>query len=181
MLFPANDMWIVGIVFTVASIILRLMPHAPNFAPIGALAFFAGSYFGKRWGWGVPILVMFISDYFIGFYNPVLMASVYGSFLLNVVIGFGIRKNKKSETIVLGSLFGSVLFFLITNFAVWAFSSWYPSNLSGLMMSYVAGLPFFRSTLLGDLFYTGVFFGGYALAVYLKTTLVSLEQRFKAV
>ena len=157
--------------FAAASVIVRLAPHAPNFAPVGALAFFAGVHVSKRWGWTLPILTMLISDYVIGFYNPVLMASVYGSFLVTVFIGSQTRKKRGAGMIVLGSLAGSVTFFLITNFAVWALSDWYPNTIHGLMMSYTAGLPFFRNTLLGDLLYTGIFFGSYALIMQLKKTL----------
>lgn len=164
-------MRIIGVAFAAASVLVRLAPHAPNFAPIGALAFFAGARLPKRWGWTLPILAMLISDYVIGFYNPILMASVYGSFLLSVFIGLHIRKKGGAGTIVLGSFLGSVVFFLVTNFAVWAFSDWYPDTVSGLVMSYAAGLPFFRNTVIGDLFYAGVFFGSYALLIRARKSL----------
>jgi hypothetical protein len=60
-------------------------------------------------------------------------------------------------------LASSVLFFVLTNFGVWAFDALYPKTLEGLMACYVAAIPFFRNTLLGDLSYTVVLFGGFAL------------------
>jgi hypothetical protein len=106
---------------------------------------------------------MLISDIFIGFYEPLLMISVYGSFVLCGLIGLWLKKRKKWYTVTGGSVLGSVLFFIITNFAVWAFTPWYEKTLAGLIQCYTMALPFFRNTLLGDLFYVGVFFGVYEL------------------
>ncbi|MFA4818191.1 MAG: DUF6580 family putative transport protein, partial [Parcubacteria group bacterium] len=61
----------------------------------------------------------------------------------------------------------SITFFLVTNFAVWAFFDWYPHTWAGLITNFTLALPFFRNTLLGDVFYTGVLFGAYELALYL--------------
>jgi hypothetical protein len=91
------------------------------------------------------------------------MPYVYGSFILTGIIGLWLKNHKNAQNIVGATLLSSVLFFLITNFGVWA-AGWYPRTLSGLMQSYMMGLPFFRNTVLGDLCYTGVFFGCYELA-----------------
>ncbi|MEM9657220.1 MAG: DUF6580 family putative transport protein, partial [Planctomycetota bacterium] len=56
------------------------------------------------------------------------------------------------------------LFFLVTNLAVWAFRSDYPATLAGLRQSYAAGLPFYQTMLLGDLFYLSVLLGCLSLA-----------------
>ena len=79
--------------------------------------------------------------------------------------------NKNVLSIALGTLGGSIIFFLTTNFAVWLFSDWYAENLSGLIMSYTLALPFFRNSLMGDIFYTAVFFGLYELAPILAYKL----------
>jgi hypothetical protein len=42
----------------------------------------------------------------------------------------------------------------------------YPRSFSGLMECYLLAIPFFRNTILGDLFYTGVFFGSYELLTF---------------
>ena len=152
---------------TVVSILVRLLPHPANFTPIAALALFSGVYFSKRWSWIFPLAAMLVSDSIIGFYDARLMAAVYGSLLLPVLISRVIRKNKNFISITGVSLVGSILFFLITNFAVWLYSPLYPYTSSGLAQSYIAGLPFFRNTVLGDLFWAGVFFGCYALALKL--------------
>lgn len=146
----------------VLALIVRLVPHAPNFVPVGALALFAGAYLPKRWGFLVPVIVMGVSDVFVGLYDFKLMGIVYGSFLVMVSLGYMMRGRVSPLSVGFGALGGSVFFFLATNFAVWAFSSWYPSTFAGLMTAYAMGLPFFRMTILGNLFYSTVVFGAYA-------------------
>ena len=151
------------VIIIVAAVGLRLVPHMPNFAPISAMALFGGAYLDKRLAVLLPLSAMIISDLFIGFYSPMVMLSVYGSFVLIGLIGMWLRRRKSPKNIFLASISSSVLFFLITNFAVWAAGS-YSRGLDGLLASYIMGIPFFRGTFLGDFFYTGLFFGGYELA-----------------
>jgi len=73
-------------------------------------------------------------------------------------LGTGLRENAKPLRLVGASLTSSVSFFLLSNFAVWACWNMYPKNFSGLMMSYVVGLPYFRHEVVGDLFFTTVMF-----------------------
>ncbi|MCL5969874.1 MAG: hypothetical protein M1450_00010 [Patescibacteria group bacterium] len=152
------------------AVILRLLPHPANFAPIGALALFGGVYLNKKYALILPLLVMLISDFFLGFHNT--MIFVYGSFILMGLIGIWIRKNKNIKNIVFASIFSSILFFIVTNFGVWVMG-WYPKTFQGLISAYVLAIPFFRNTIMGDLFYTGVFFGAYELV------LASLNSKVK--
>jgi len=141
------------------AIIARLIPHAPNFAPVGGLALFSGSHFKKKIALIIPLIAMFVSDIFLGFHKTV--PYVYVSFIIIALIGSMI-KNNKWQSLILASLSSSVLFFLITNFGVWATGAMsYSRNLSGLMQSYTMGLPFFRNTIISDLFYSFSFFYGY--------------------
>jgi len=156
-----------AIVFFAAAVLGRFLPHAPNFVPIAALALWSGFYLPKRIGFALPVAAMFISDAVIGFYDPRLMAVVYGSFVLTVAIGWFVRRERSVTAVALGSVAGSVLFFLATNFAVWALSNWYPHTANGLLGVYLAGIPFFRSTLFSDLAFNALFFGAYALALAL--------------
>ena len=157
----------------------RLLPHPPNFTPITAIALFAGFYLSKRTAFVLPIAAMLISDIFIGYYQFSLMAVVYGSFLLCVFLGFWLKKNKKWYTIGGSALLGAVLFFLITNFAVWAFTPWYAKTFAGLIQSYFMALPFFKNTLLGNLFYVSVFFGIYELTgVWIRKKFTMLVKAF---
>ena len=142
------------------AVLMRLLPHLPNFTPIAAMALFGGVYLNKKYAFVIPFLAMFISDIFLGFHSA--MPYVYGSFILTGIIGLWLKKHKSAKNIICSSLISSILFFLITNFGVWA-GGWYPKTLSGLMQSYMMGIPFFKNTVLGDLCYTGVFFGIYEL------------------
>jgi len=145
----------------------RFLPHPANFAPIGAIALFGALYLPKKWALILPIAAIFISDIFIGFYSLPIMLAVYASFALMGIIGLIVRKNKKFHTILGGTVLGSILFFLITNAGVWAFGTMYTHNLSGLFSSYYMALPFFRNSLLGDLFYVGVLVGGFEFVTLL--------------
>ena len=153
----------------VIAVAVRLLPHIPNFTPLGAFALFVGVFVARKYWWGVllPLAAMFLSDLFIGFYDLKLMAVVYASFLAYTGLGILVSRRANIATVLLGSAGGATAFYLVTNFAVWAFSSWYPHTVSGLLLSYTLALPFFKYTLLGDLFFTGILFGVYAFATYL--------------
>lgn len=168
--------------FIIAAVILRLVPHPANFAPIAAMALFGGVYLNKKYAFGVPMLALFCSDYFIGFYNPWIMFSVYGCFL---IIGFlgTLLKQRKNVLMVFGATFlGSTIFFLITNFAVWAIpGSMYAHSWQGLMQSYIMGLPFFKNTLLGDFFYVGAMFGLMEAAILITKNWRLKKERYEFV
>lgn len=164
--------------FIIAAVILRLIPHMPNFTPIAAMALFGGVYLGKKEAIIIPIVAMLVADYFIGFYNPVIMISVYGSFILIGLLGLWLKKNKTVPNILGASLLGSVGFFVVTNFAMWAAQSsfthaLYPQTWQGLIDCYIMGLPFFRNTLAGDLFYVVALFG-------LMEVVILVTNKFKA-
>jgi hypothetical protein len=143
---------------------LRLLPHAPNFTPIATIALFGGVYLDKKMAFVLPIAAMIISDIFLGFYDLKLMAAVYGSFLFCVIIGFWLKKHKKWHAILGGSISCGLVFFLITNFAVWIFTPWYAKTFSGIIQCYLMALPFFKNDLLGNIFYAIVLFGAFESA-----------------
>lgn len=157
----------------------RLLPHPANFAPIGALALFGGLYLPKKWALILPLATMFVSDLIIGTYAWQIMVSVYGSFTLVAVIGLYVKNHKNFDTILGGTVIGSILFFLITNAAVWGFGTMYDHTIAGLGQSYYMALPFFKNSLLGDLFYTGVFVGAAETVIHLHNKL-QLYARGKA-
>lgn len=158
----------VGIV--VAGAALRLLPHPPNFAPVGALALFGGAHFErKRFAFAVPLAAMLVSDAVLealfgwGFHSA--MPVVYGAFALIVCVGFLLRERRGAAVAVSGgTLASAAIFYLTTNFAVWATSGMYPKTLAGLATCYIAAIPFFGATLAGDLFYCAVLFGSFAWA-----------------
>jgi hypothetical protein len=156
---------IIAFLLVTLGAVARLLPHMWNFAPIAGIALFAGVYLGKRYAILLPIIAMLAGDLFIGFYFWKLMLAVYASLALVGLIGIAIKKHKSAETVLAGSIVASVLFFLVTNFVVWKFSPWYAQTWAGLLECYTLALPFFRNTLLGNVFYTGVLFGAYELVL----------------
>ncbi len=137
----------------------RLLPHLPDATPLTAITLASAVYLGGRWALMTPLLVVFVSDLFLGFYDWRIMASVYGSWLVIGFLGFMLERYPGALSIAALTLGSSLLFFLITNFAVWAFSPWYPKDLAGLLYCYEMGLPFLRNMMLGDLLYTPLLLG----------------------
>lgn len=141
---------------------LRLLPHLPNFSPIDAMALFSGAYLGRRGlAFAAPFGALFLSDAILGFYPG--MEWVYGSVAAIVLIGWLVSSKQSVVRIGAGTLAGSVLFFVVTNFGVWLGSGMYAHTLTGLARCYDLAIPFFQRTLAGDLFYSALLFGGFAL------------------
>lgn len=144
------------------AVLTRLLPHPPNVAPIAAIALFSGVYLDRKHAFIVPIAVMLISDYFIGFHDTILW--VYLGFLLIALAGLWLRKHQGITTTLGVTFTGSILFFILTNFGVWLSAQpMYPHNLAGLFQCYTAAIPFFRNSMIGDLIYVGAMFGTYEL------------------
>ncbi len=177
-----------GVLFLIiiAAAFSRLLPHPPNFTPIGAMALFGAAYFSKKHlALIIPIIAMFLSDlvinnvvyaqYFDGFtfFYPGFYWT-YGAIISIGVIGFFILKKVQLKTIVFSSLFAVIAFFLISNFGVWASGITYPKDLNGLLLCYTAAIPFFKNTLMGNLVYSAVLFGAFEMAQY-KFTVLRLQ------
>ena len=157
--------------------ITRFLPHPANFTAIGAIALFGSARLNdKRLAFVLPIAAMLISDLFIPFgFIP----SVYFSFVLIAILGLTIRNTKNPLFIAAGSVASSLIFYIITNFAVWMGDNgvMYSKGIDGLWMSYVAAIPFFWNGVAGDLFFTAVLFGAYELIT--RSNLVSVKVKSK--
>jgi hypothetical protein len=141
---------------------LRLVPHWPNFTPIGAMALFGGAYFGRRvLAFAAPLGALLVSDLILGFHAG--MPFVYGSVALIVLLGWAIARRITPVTVAAAAVASSVLFFAVTNFGTWLSSGMYPPTRAGLTACYVAAIPFFQNTLAGDLAFSALLFGGFAL------------------
>lgn len=156
----------------------RFIPHPANFAPIGALGIFAGLY-AHNWKQGIalPLMARFITDALIGFFSPGVMVAVYASTIGGVILGRWTRSKKTVWTVGGATIAGAVLFFIVTNAAVWLFDGIYPMNMHGLIESYTMALPFFRNSLLGDVFYVTVLVGSYEIILKLKTKNLKLLKK----
>ena len=126
----------------------RLIPHPPNFTSLIALSFYVPAIFGKKY---IPVVIFsyLITDLFIGFHNVLFFT--WGSVLL---ISLASRLFLKSLiTRISGALLGALIFFLITNFGVWSLGN-YGFTSTGLITTYLLGIPFFGNTFLSTLIYS---------------------------
>ena len=145
-----------------AAAALRLLPHPPNFTPIGAMALFSGAYLGRKpLALAAPLGALFLSDMVLGFYAG--MTFVYVSVALTVLIGWALTVRRSIVRVGIAAVASSALFFVLTNFGMWLFSGIYPRTADGFIACYVAAIPFFQNSLAGDLFFAAVLFGGFAL------------------
>jgi len=149
---------------------LRLVPHPPNFTPIGAMALFSGAYLGRKaLAFAAPLGALLLSDLVLGFYHG--QATVYFSVALIVMLGMVALSRVSPLRVAGAAILSSILFFVITNFGMWLFSGIYPRTMLGLEACYVAAIPFFQNTVAGDLFYATLLFGGFRVAELLVPTL----------
>jgi hypothetical protein len=150
------------VLLIIIGVVSRLAPHPPNVTAVGALAVFSGSRYGTAKALGITIATMLLSDVILGFHA--VMWATYGGFALSVLLANLLLRKQSLSRIAGVTLASSILFYLVTNFAVWFVpGSMYPKTLAGLLESYIMALPFFRNSLLGDFSYSAIFFGSYAL------------------
>jgi hypothetical protein len=149
---------------SIVGVMARLVPHVPNFTPLGGLSLFAGARLRGWQAWVLPLVLMAATDPFVGGYSFA-TPFVYASFMLNVWIGSRLLRASNSPLRIGGAAaIGSLQFFLITNFAVWIhFPTTYAHTLGGLAACYVAAIPFYGRMLAADLLYSAALFGLHAL------------------
>ena len=169
------------VVLVFAAAFSRLVPHLHNAAPVAAMTLFAAAYLpNRRWSVLLPLAAMFLSDVVLYATKDVAyreqavsnMLFVYSTFAVIALLGQWLRQRVTIGRVIGTTLAGSAVFFLITNFGAWLSLSlplsatepaMYSRTLSGLIDCYIAGVPFFRGTFVGDLVYSAVLFGGFAL------------------
>lgn len=159
-----------AIFLIIVAVLLRLMPHPANFAPIGAIALFGSFYLNKKTAIWLPLIAMITSDLIIGLHSTILFT--WGGFVLISLLGIFLKKRKSVGKVLAGTIIGSFVFYFVTNFGVWAVTPLYEKTLQGLINCYVMAIPFFRNTVASDIFYVTMFFGAYELAkIYRNKTL----------
>lgn len=162
-----------ALALTVLGALLRLAPHPPNFAPIGATGLFSGTRLRGWQAYLVPLIAMLLTDpirsAMEGHYPAysAMTVIIYASMLVYVFLGRTLLANSSNPgRIALVCVLGSTQFFLVTNFFVWLGAEVvYPHTFAGLIACYTAALPFFERTVLGDLFFTAVLTGAYYFVV----------------
>ncbi|CAN5219197.1 hypothetical protein BH09BAC5_BH09BAC5_19500 [soil metagenome] len=162
----------------VAAALTRFLPHPPNFTAIGGIALFAGAFIPNRiMSLLIPISVMVITDAIIGFHNTAW--AVYLSFGLITMLGWLISERKSFGGFVGTSLVASLLFFFITNAAMWIVGFWtneplmYSKGFDGLVAAISAGIPFYSyNFLISQFVYGGILFGAFYTVKVWKPALV---------
>lgn len=168
-------------IFTIVTIIFaaafsRVVPHLPNFSPLGAIALFGAAYLTRRYlALVVPLAATWLSDLFLnnvtyaqpgqgfvwaypGFYWQ------YLAYAAIVLLGFTLfRGGVTLLRTVFSALGAGAVFFVVSNFGVWASGALYPHTLHGLLACYAAALPFYQGTLAGDAVFVSLLFGGFHL------------------
>lgn len=135
----------------------RLMPHLPNFAPIGAITLLTGTLLTKRHSLLLLLGIMFVTDTLIGFYTGFLWT--WAGLALAIPIGWAIRKLPYATKTTIGALSASLVFFVVSNFGVWLTSGMYPPTAAGLISCFVLALPFLGTTLASNVLFGAVLLG----------------------
>ena len=159
-----HDPWpdVALVVFLIGfDVAARLLWHVPGVSPVAASALFAGMMLRRRLlAPVVPLAALLIGDAIMGFYHWQVMAAVYAALTLPAVAGMLARRFRALRIVVPTVLACSLIFFVTTNFAVWAWSGMYSPDMAGLVQCYAMGLPFLKYTVAGDLLWNAVLFGG---------------------
>lgn len=167
------------VILIICAALTRFFPHPPNFTAIGAMAIFGGSIIqNKKIALLIPVSALLVSDIALNFISGVNgfyglgQFFIYGSFMLITALSMLIRK-RNFLNIAFASIWSGVIFFIISNFGVWVSSQVaYPHTFSGLISCYTAAIPFYQNeffgnfglnAIYGNLFFSGVLFGIYAV------------------
>ncbi len=165
--------WILAGILILAAAFSRLLPHPYNFSPVAGMALFGGAVLqNKKLAFLIPLGALFLSDLCFslftnipGFYGSSQLIN-YAAFACIVLLGSLMIKKIQMKNVVFASLGASTLFFLLSNFGTWATAGGtppYTADASGLLSTYMLGIPFFGNTLIGDLVYSSLLFGAYYL------------------
>src|SRR5258708_37718603 len=121
-----------GAGLTVLGALARLLPHLPNFSPVGSISLFAGARMRGWQAYALPLILMAVTDPLVGGYSAA-TPLIYASFLINVWIGSRLRNTESPLKIRAGVLSGSLGFFLLTHFAWLTASSMDPHTLAAVL------------------------------------------------
>jgi hypothetical protein len=164
---------IIAVLLILAAAISRVVLYPHNFSPMIGMAIFSGSIISdKRLAFALPLFSMFLSDVLFeifhiapGFWGWGQLVG-YGIFGLITVIAFSLKKINVAS-IAGYSIMSSVIFFLLSNSAFFVLDNpvyhTYAQSFTGYINCLEGGLPFFKTSIVADLVYSGVLFGTYYL------------------
>lgn len=149
----------------------RFFTPWPNVSPLGAMALLGGSYLSRKWlVFLVPVAALWISNLVLNnfvyniYYDSFVWFgldfwAVSSAMILIGVLGYIFLKKRTPGKMIISSVVASLLFFLVTNFGVWLQGIMYPMNITGLAAAYIAAIPFFWNTLIGNFAFVFILFG----------------------
>lgn len=160
------------ILMAVTIAIFRIIPRFDNvwgITPMFSIALFSGCIFRKNklWAFLLPLFALFFSDILwqiikgTGFYDGQWFN--YLLFVAITCIGFLLRKVNILNVIAV-SLAAPTAYFLLSNFYVWFSGGGFarPKNFSGLLQTYIDGLPFYYPwQLISTLVFSAFLFGAW--------------------
>jgi hypothetical protein len=176
---------LIGILLIAVAVVFRVKQPIDNFAPVTAIALFAGYLFqNKKQGIAIALLASLVGDIIISYINKYALfhdtfVFVYGSYALIALLGSGLNSGKfKWNKLAVFGLTSSLLFFVFTNFGTWLMGNMYAKDFGGLVNCFVAAVPFYKNSFLSDLIYVPLIFGIYQFATR-KSHLLSKEYTSK--
>ena len=167
----------------------RILPHPYNFTPLIAVTLLSiYSISNKFLAIIIPVVGFWLSDLFMnnhiyaGYFADFTvfnsgMIWTYGAIVLVALMGSSFLNQITTGKVVLASLSGSTIFYLISNFGVWAFSPMYAKTLAGVVQCYSLALPFYGTSLMGDLVYCALLFGAYQLVFFKIPNFLTLQSK----
>jgi hypothetical protein len=153
------------------------MPHPANFAPVGAVALLGGMLLPRKFAAWTVVAVMILSDLLLGLHPLVLWT--WGSFALIALLANALLSGQKVGTsrLVISAIGGGTVFFVITNVGVWLQGGLYEKSWQGLLQCFANAIPFYRNTILGDVFFVSVFYATYLVVSRLAAVKPSLAHQ----
>jgi Family of unknown function (DUF6580) len=148
------------------AIAARFIPGAANFSPVYAGLLFSGAYLKRRDSIWFPVLLIAGSDFLV---NSLLYHMSFqwmqvlnwAAFAAIVMVGWWLQKRVSVRNVLVASVAGPSVFFLISNFAVWLGGGLYPPTFGGIAACYAAAIPFYGNSLLSGVLFGGILFGAY--------------------
>lgn len=154
-------------------VVLRIVPHPPNVAPVGATSVMAGRTLPPWLAIALVFVAMFVGDVILARVHGYPVVSpvtpfVYGGFAVQALLGRALRRRRGGA--IGAALLGACAFYALSNFGVWV-GGYYPPTATGLYACYVAAIPFFGATLVSDVLWT------VALSLAYRAIAKRVEQR----
>jgi hypothetical protein len=169
-----NIKWTIIVAMILVAAAFRILPHFPNATPVAAMGLFAAAYLRQSWqAFLIPFFAMIVSDIYVYSQNDFatypLNSMLFNSFFTYIAFGLAIFMGQKLlkkvnvKNVIVSTLLGSLIFFVVSNLGVFAEGILYPKTFAGLFDCFFNAIPFYKNTWVGDLAYSAILFGTFEL------------------